>query len=214
MDRKDFFKTGIKDIAKELYNTPIGNLIDSQLQSIVNALEPFANFSPKSMEEQNELPNKNNDKILFIRPPGSNPNPEKFLRLCNNCGDCIIACPYNAIFKINGIEGPIMNPNIKACYVCEDFPCIEACETNALMQLDEDTLPYFGFAEIINEKCLNYQLKNTKKRKLNCTICFEECPIEDAITLENKVPQIQENCIGCGICKHKCPANAITINIE
>ncbi|GIX43156.1 MAG: Fe-S-cluster-containing hydrogenase [Leptospiraceae bacterium] len=218
MDRKDFFTKGIKELAKELYKTPVGNFIDLRLQTIVNALEPFANYSEdvdtNQKSNSNDKNNKTIHKVIFVRPPGSNPNPEKFLRLCNTCGDCIIACPYNAIFKIEGIEGPVMNPNLKACYLCEDYPCIEACETNALMPLEENTFPYFGYAEINIEKCQNYELLNSRKKKLNCSLCYDECPIEDAISIYNKVPEILENCIGCGICKHQCPENAIEIKLE
>lgn len=212
MDRKDFFTKGFKDIAKELYHTPVGNYIDLKLQSIANALEPFAFYNKTSKEKNKE--DNTVKKVLFVRPPGSNPDPKKFLMLCTSCGDCIISCPHHAIFRVSGIEGPVMNTNEKACYLCEDFPCIESCETNALSPLEENTVPYFGYAKVNETKCLNYDLIQTKKRKLKCTICYDECPIEDAIHLDNKIPTIMDDCIGCGICMQKCPENAIEIILE
>lgn len=212
MDRKEFFTKGIKEMVKELYNTPVGNYVDLKLQSIANALEPLAFYNPKDKEiNRKENPLK---KVLFIRPPGSNTDPEKFLKLCTSCGDCIISCPHHAIFRITGIQGPVMNTNEKACYLCEDYPCIQSCETNALMPLEANTVPYFGHAKIHEEKCLNYGLLQTKKTKLNCSKCYEECPIEGAIHIENKVPMILEDCVGCGICKEKCPQDAIEIILE
>jgi ferredoxin-type protein NapG len=206
MQRKDFFKDGLKEITKEILKTPIGSYIDERLQSFIKALEPFAIHHSESQKEKTN--------IFFVRPPGSNPDPKAFNELCTACNDCIIACPHYAIFKFNGIHGPIMNPNYKACHICDDYPCIAACETKALMPLKEDTLPYFGYAQIEQEKCLNFELINTKKRKLNCSICYDVCPVEDAIELKNKVPTVLENCIGCGICKHQCPESAIKIIIE
>ncbi len=210
MDRKDFFTKGIKDLAKEFYKTPIGDYIDLRLQSIVNALEPFAFYSI----EKPSVQTKNNVKNLFVRPPGSHPDPEVFLNLCNSCGDCIVACAYNSIFRIQEIEGPVMNTNEKPCYLCKDYPCIDACETGALKKLEEGTVPYFGYASIKEEKCLNFNLLRTKKRKLNCNQCYEVCPIEEAIEIKNKIPQILDNCIGCGLCKEVCPNDAIEIILE
>ncbi|MCS7205680.1 MAG: 4Fe-4S binding protein [Leptospiraceae bacterium] len=211
MDRKEFFKNGFKELVKEFYQTPIGSFIDSQLQSIVNALEPLAFYT---IQEQDQEKQKEKKKTLFIRPPGAVSDPKTFLSLCTSCGDCIISCKNYAIFRIPEIEGPVMNPNYKACLLCEDYPCISACDTKALRPLEEGALPYFGFAKVKEEKCLNFPLKNTKKRKLNCNLCYEHCPIEDAISLKNKVPEIQSSCVGCGICKSKCPTNAFEIVLE
>ncbi|MFN3604488.1 MAG: 4Fe-4S dicluster domain-containing protein [Leptonema sp. (in: bacteria)] len=209
MDRKQFLSDGIKEIAREFYKTPVGNYIDAKLQSVINALEPFAFYS---IEEDSKKHNTEEIKIQFLRPPGSQ-DPEKFLSLCNSCGDCIIACPYNTIFRVSKIEGPIIDVNFRACYLCEDYPCISACETKALLPLESGVLPYFGKAKVEQQKCLNFPLINSKKRKLNCSECFEHCPVENAISLKNKVPQILENCVGCGVCKKKCPENAIQIQV-
>ncbi len=211
MDRKQFFKDGVKEIVKELYNTPIGNFIDTKLQSIINALEPFAFYQEEQKEKKAEL--KKEIQLNLLRPPGAQ-EPDIFLQLCNSCGDCIVACTYSTIFRIPEIEGPIVDVNFRPCYLCEDYPCIQACETKALLPLHPDELPYFGKAVIHKEKCLNVSLVNSKKRKLNCTKCFENCPVEDAISLKNKVPEIQANCVGCGVCKKHCPENAIEIQID
>lgn len=207
MDRKSFFKDGVKVLIKEFYKSPVGNYLDRKLQGLMNALEPFALYS--SEEKKTE---KENKKLPFLRPPGSQ-DPEVFLNLCNSCGDCIIACPYNTIFRVSEIEGPVIDVNFRPCYLCEDFPCIQACETKALLPLEPNTLPYFGKAKVKEEKCLNFPLKNSKKRKLNCSECFDNCPVENSISLKNKIPEVTENCVGCGICKKKCPENALEIEI-
>ncbi len=208
MDRKGFFTEGIKEIGKNLYNTPVGKYLDSKLQSIINALEPYAFFS---INKENQ--NKTKIKNFFLRPPGAVADSDKFLQLCNSCGDCIIACPHHAIYRIPKIEGPLMDPNVRACYLCDDFPCISACERKALLPLEENTLPSFGIAKVNQYKCLNYTLKNTRKKKLKCTKCFDECPIASAVNLKQKIPAFTEFCVGCGICKKVCPTNAIEIEI-
>mgnify|MGYP004525340331 CR=1 FL=1 len=44
---------------------------------------------------------------------------------------------------------------------------------------------------------------------IGCGICKKNCPA-DAITVENFVAKIdQEKCTGCGLCKEKCPKKAI-----
>lgn len=211
MDRKEFFRDGLKEIVKGLYNTPIGNFIDTKLQSVINVLEPFAYYSTEQKTSKAE--SKEIEQLQFLRPPGAQ-EPNSFLEFCNSCGDCVIACPHSAIFCIPEIEGPIIDVNFRPCYLCKDYPCIQACETKALLSLHSEELPYFGKAIVRKEKCLNYPLVNTKKRKLNCTRCLENCPVEDAISLKNKVPEILNNCVGCGVCKKQCPENAIEIQIH
>lgn len=59
-----------------------------------------------------------------------------------------------------------------------------------------------------------------------CDLCVRECPIEDAIYLEDmptvdphlnaKTPVVTEKCVGCGMCEMICPVDeaAITITIR
>src|SRR5262245_9880393 len=141
MDRKDFFRKGLRQIASDLLKTPAGESIDRQLQGISNFL------APGKIESQ--LPSKESSgkKNTYCRTPGALPDPAAFRKACNHCGDCIMACPYGTIFRLNPRSGPVIDPNLSACHLCEDFPCITSCETGALLPLD-GALPKFGQAEL------------------------------------------------------------------
>lgn len=248
MDRKDFFKTGLSETAKSLYNTKIGGIVDRQLQSFANLLAPFAEPADAPAEKSSpesgkaiagagalaqtsataDLPTQAatiNEKSAvsaqapaparkkrgFARPPGSVRDPERFKQICTECGDCIIACPYGAILRAPGIYGPVMNPNLVACALCEDYPCIEACDERALLPIPEGFLPKFGHAMLDPQLCRNVHTesgratkKATKKtsgksaalskvssasktkassQKKTCTACVDACPIPDAVSL-------------------------------
>lgn len=246
MDRKDFFKTGLSETAKSLYNTKIGGIVDRQLQSFANLLAPFAEPADAPAEKSSSesgkaiegastsarasgtadapaqapanrsetaptAPAPPRKKRGFARPPGSVRDPERFKQICTECGDCIIACPYGAILRAPGVYGPVMNPNLVACALCEDYPCIEACDERALLPIPEGFLPKFGHAMLDPQLCRNVHTesgrakkKATKKtsgksaalsktsaasktktssQKKTCTACVDACPIPDAVAL-------------------------------
>src|SRR5256885_3395681 len=68
----------------------------------------------------------------WLRPPGAVVE-ELFLDRCTRCGDCLPACPYGSIKKDVATGYPVIFANESPCYLCEDFPCIAACETEALL---------------------------------------------------------------------------------
>ncbi len=52
---------------------------------------------------------------------------------------------------------------------------------------------------------------NSRFRQIDCTICADACPAENAITIEHGTPAIDNDvCIHCGLCLHVCPTNAFT----
>ena len=71
----------------------------------------------------------------WLRPPGA-ASESIFLDRCTRCGDCIKACPYQAIAVHPANGSPILFPNQTPCYLCEDFPCITACGTDALSPIE------------------------------------------------------------------------------
>ena len=81
----------------------------------------------------------------LLRPPGAVAE-EKFLELCTKCDDCIKACPENTLFRAPEAEGkvegeavgtPTFRPARKPCFLCTDLYCINACQTGALVMVDE-----------------------------------------------------------------------------
>lgn len=146
--------------------------------------------------------------IPVFRPPGAIQE-NRFLAECTRCGDCAAACPHDAIVPApprfrEGAGFPMIDPDHQPCRWCADFPCIAACEPNALSNLIPKAL---GTARITRQTCLAHQ-------GTTCTVCSEQCPVEGAIVSEAGKPRvIEDNCTGCGVCRYVCPApeNAILL---
>ncbi len=145
---------------------------------------------------------------LVHRPPGAI-DEAAFLSGCTRCGECIKACPPDAIVLAPEPYGqaagtPMINPMTAPCVMCEDPPCIHACEP-AVLTFDAPLT--MGTASIRTPNCLAHG-------GTFCTVCSEQCPVEGAIEVVDGKPVINEaTCTGCGVCQHVCPApyNAVLI---
>ncbi|QDV42074.1 quinol dehydrogenase periplasmic component [Stieleria neptunia] len=143
-----------------------------------------------------------------FRPPGAVAEPQ-FLAGCTRCSDCADACPYDAIIKaperMGAIAGtPTIDADANACLMCEDFPCISACEPGVLSHALPKTI---GTAKITEHLCLAHH-------STTCTVCSERCPTAGVIEVVDGKPTIDEAaCTGCGVCRYVCPApeNAILL---
>lgn len=164
---------------------------------VANARGSFASEKTEKQTTQN---------VVF--PPGA----QNYLENCNQCNDCISACPHEAIRVFHGDDEqfagyPVIEPRTQACYFCEDFPCIESCDTGALVKTKNIKL---GLAEIIENNCLPYNGHI-------CRSCVNNCPFpEQAIycDAEGKPVVNEEICNGCGVCVQVCPSDKIGIRIK
>lgn len=171
---------------------------------------PFFRISPSSKRAAPGL----------IRPPGALPE-EKFLRKCVKCGECMKACPTNALQPAlaeagpEGIWTPVLVPKIGYCeYYC--FHCSQVCPTGAIRELtvEEKIKIKIGTAWVDKNRCIPYVLGSP------CIVCEEHCPtspkaiklvrtearMPDGSIKTPLVPVINlDLCIGCGICETKCP---------
>lgn len=142
------------------------------------------------------------------RPPHAVPESE-FVVGCTKCDACIQACPPHAIFRAPESEGilaglPIIDADSQPCLMCDDMPCVPACEAGVL-RLDAPLA--MGKATIDSTDCIAYQ-------GTTCTVCIERCPVENAITMEAGLPKIdQDICTGCGVCLYVCPAPSNAIHL-
>jgi MauM/NapG family ferredoxin protein len=156
----------------------------------------------------------------LIRPPGALPEKD-FLAKCIKCGECMKACPNNALqpaLSEGGPEAvwtPVLVPRIGYCeYYCS--LCTQVCPTGAIKELKiEDKVKVkIGSAWINKNRCLPYALGRP------CIVCEEHCPtspkaikfvmvetkLPDGTVATQKAPVIDlDLCIGCGICENKCP---------
>jgi ferredoxin len=234
MQRKDFFKDGIKELGKELMGTPVGGIIDRQLTAFSNLLSPEW-LEDKHREKQKRESGKvdedadmhsaehghhsvNGPAIKMPRPPGAIPDRIKFQKACTQCNDCIMACPHGAIISIGPFSGPVLDTNLFPCYLCEDYPCISSCEPGALLTLPENTIPKMGQARLVESHCLNFGHFPAPKgeKHSQCKVCKTVCPVTQVVTFDSKtkLPKFADHCAGCGLCVKACPAVPLAIRVD
>lgn len=230
MDRRKFFKDGIKGLLGNLLQeNPVGQIVDRKLLGMSNILAPYGldemvRNSGLDLVKSGIAAEESGYSMVFPRPPGADPDSEKFEKKCNRCAECLVACPYGAIFFIDNNSGPTLNPNQLPCRLCEDYPCVQSCPTGALQEIPEDALPCFGEPRLITKNCKNSQINKEKKAKSTkgkkqtipryCRECVKICPVEGAIRLnKEKIPEFSESCTGCGQCVFACPEKPKAIEI-
>lgn len=189
--RRRFLLGGIFKPAAEIVANVFERKIDSVTKAAGNALT----------RQESEPSPETGRPIPTFRPPHAAPE-SQFDDLCTKCEDCINACPHDAIvhapIQLRGVaRSPIIDPSDKACQMCHDFPCVQACDTGAL---DMQYPVKIGTAMLSNHDCLAVN-------RLGCSVCSERCPEEGAIVREKGSPRFNPaKCTGCGICHELCPA--------
>jgi ferredoxin-type protein NapG len=154
----------------------------------------------------------------WIRPPFALDELE-FLLECTRCSDCFEACTYQVIFPLPARLGaqvvgtPAMDLLNQSCHLCTDWPCVSACEHNALKLpeiSDEDSppLPTMAVAWIDTALCLPYSGPE-------CGACAASCPVPDALVWDMGKPRInQTECTGCAQCREACIVDPKAIRVK
>lgn len=150
---------------------------------------------------------------VVLRPPGARPEVE-FVDICDRSGECIAACPADAIRVLESaderIDGtPEIIPNIQACVICEDLSCMKVCPSGALQLIPAAEIR-IGLAEVDHQQCL-------RSRDEDCRLCIEHCPIGlEAIDIdaEGRIDVQPAACTGCGVCEMYCPTDPRAITIK
>ena len=170
-----------------------------------------------------------NERLL--RPPGALDEPD-FLSRCIRCGECMKACPNNALqptLTEAGLEGlwtPTLVPRIGYCEP-SCVLCSEVCPTGAIWQITPREKGWvvgvssaqnqpirLGTAFYDRGRCLPWAMAT------DCIVCEEWCPVSPkAIYVQEaevvdaagktktlKQPRIDPSrCVGCGACEFACP---------
>jgi MauM/NapG family ferredoxin protein len=151
----------------------------------------------------------------LIRPPGSVPE-EDFTARCIACGQCMKACPTNAIQPCAFHDGfhrlytPKIAPRIGGCEE-KCYLCGHVCPTGAIRDLtyEQKRFAKIGTAVIDRHRCLAWE------QNKECLVCDEVCPynaiesrLVETTTGLFRVPIVEEDlCLGCGLCEQHCPIN-------
>ncbi len=150
----------------------------------------------------------------LLRPPGIQ-SEKDFMARCIKCGKCLEACKYRAITTAGPGNGaatgtPCIEARDGACHMCEDFPCVAACPTGALRNVETREDVHMGYAKVDENLCIAF-------RGMRCEVCYRACPLIDrAITIDYQalegdaihakfIPTIHRHkCTGCGLCVERC----------
>lgn len=155
-----------------------------------------------------------------IRPPGALPEPD-FLDRCVRCGQCMKACPTNALQPAwlaagtGGMFSPVLVLRRGAC-VPECNACGMVCPTGAIhkLPLAEKNWAKVGTAVINPGTCLAW----AEGRR--CVVCEEVCPYGAITSVQTSgqgvaVPVVAPaRCFGCGYCEQFCPVRVPAIVIQ
>lgn len=132
----------------------------------------------------------------WLRPPGAVAE-TLFMERCTSCGDCAKACPYDSIRADPQNGTPIIFADENPCHLCDEFPCIEACGTEALTPVTGRDDVRMGIAVVSHRACTAEE---------GCHACVSKCPTE-ALSMDFdqlRLTVSTERCVGCGVCEQIC----------
>lgn len=182
-------------------------------RAMFKALRPAAEYLEKKLPQSMLDRSGASDSLIILRPPGARKESE-FLETCFRCGSCADHCPADSI-KLLKVEDerlkgtPHVDPNLRACVVCDELACMKVCPSGALQLVDRLQIR-MGFAIVDHEMCV-------RSRDEACTACIEACPIgSDAIRVgaDSRIEVIDPSCTGvgctgCGMCQERCPTRPV-----
>ena len=120
---------------------------------------------------------------------------------CLGFGDCVKACPYDAIFICNGIARVSTN----LCHNCK--ACVNVCPKHCIQMIP--------LTKKVAAVMCNNREKGAVARKacksacIACGKCERVCPV-GAVKVVDNLAVIDENlCISCGKCAEGCPVKCI-----
>ncbi len=172
------------------------NFLRQSVVSLGVTVQEYMKHSDAPVEKKEDAPII--ERLDWLRPPGAVQESD-FLERCTKCGDCIDACPHDAIQQEAISETPVIFAEDAPCQLCEDFPCIAACETEALVDVLGPLDVQMGIAKVSHRECTAGH---------GCNACVSKCPIE-AIVMDFStfgVSVLDNRCVGCGMCQQICKA--------
>jgi ferredoxin-type protein NapG len=206
VNRRSFFREGLRELLRPVADT-ITDRLDAVAREFAKASEPFAPMQaadPRPYEPPAPSPGP------WLRPPGSGLEPA-FRETCSLSGQCVTACPVQAI-KIDhsGAQGgglPYINADESACILCDGLACMSACPSGALTAVAREQVA-MGRAEWAQSSCL-------RTYGDACRLCVDRCPIgASAIGIADQRIEVLAGCVGCGVCQHECPTSPKSIVVK
>lgn len=120
---------------------------------------------------------------------------------CLGFGDCVQACPFDAISVVDGLA--VIHSDL--CKGCKR--CVAVCPQKIIKMFPRQEKKAAVY-------CMNCDKgmaakKSCKTACITCGSCVRVCPVQ-AIEMDHNHAVIDtDKCIGCMSCVHKCPTKAI-----
>ena len=119
---------------------------------------------------------------------------------CTGYGNCVKACPFDAIHIVNGVA----KVDKEACKACGK--CVAACPKGII-----ELIPY---SATIKVNCSSKDkgpvaMKACDVACIGCGLCAKNCPAVAIEVTDNLAKIDYEKCTSCGTCVEKCPKKAI-----
>jgi ferredoxin-type protein NapG len=169
--------------------------------------------SPATLPAHAKFPEYKPLRPKYVRPPGALPE-AAFIETCSQCGDCVRACPADAIKMDANVAGgfPHIVPRESPCVICDDLSCMKVCPTDALVLVDAVSEIRMGLAMVDDQTCL----RGPDGSGEDCQLCVQQCPVgESAIRIgTDSLVEVRDACTGCGVCERACPTEPASIYVE
>ena len=119
---------------------------------------------------------------------------------CIGYGNCVKACPFDAIHVVNGVA--VVDREL--CRACGK--CVEACPKKLISLIPHGLRTAVACSSVDRGPVT---MAACKAGCIGCGICVKNCPAQ-AVSVTDFHAQIDpEKCTGCGACAEKCPKKAI-----
>lgn len=124
---------------------------------------------------------------------------------CLGCGDCVRACPFDAMRLLPGETLPEVD--FSKCVGCGR--CVAACPRGLVELGVRDGSHPSVWVACSNRNKGAAAMKDCDVSCIGCGKCSRSCP-NSAITVKDFLAHIdQQLCVGCGECVSQCPRNTI-----
>ena len=125
---------------------------------------------------------------------------------CTGFGDCVAACPFDAMVMGAEERPEIIIDKCTGCGVC-----VQTCPMGpeGLLSLVDEGSP-------IVVACSSQESPKASRHAcprgcIACKMCEKVCPVDAIHVIDNLAVVDYEKCNGCGACVEKCPTECITL---